>query len=135
MSVEVSLIELYNKFGSGDAKGLVSFQAVLALFLYYGGERIIAKRAMDEWKSNLTFQSLSKESDKNPMSFEKLGQVIYYFVRAFLMLESDFKKSEESKLELLESVIDSSASADFSIKKAPEIVATSTPKRSPKNPV
>ena len=97
LSVEVSPIELYNKFGSGDAKGLVSFQAVLALFLYYGGERIVAKRAMDERKSNLMFQSLSKESDKHTMSFEKLGQVVYYFLRAFLTLESDFEKSEESR--------------------------------------
>ena len=131
LSVEVSPIELYNKFKSGDAKALVSFQAVLALFLYHGGERIVAKRAIDEWKSNFMFQSLSKESDRHTMSFEKLGQVVYYFLRAFLTPEGEFEQSEQNKLELLETVIDSSASADFSIEEAPEIIATSTLKRSP----
>ena len=130
MSVEISPGELYEKFGNGDAKSLVSFQAIVALFLYYGGESITAKRAMDEWKSNLTFQSLSKENDKYVMNFEKLGEIVYYFLRAFLTLENDFEKSEQSKLELVKSTIDS-ASVDFSIEEAPEIVQTSTPKRSP----
>ena len=64
LSVEVSPLELYKKFGNGDAKSLVSFQAIIALFLYYGGEGIIAKRAMDEWKENLTFQALSKKKKR-----------------------------------------------------------------------
>ena len=131
LSVEVSPVELYNKFGSGDAKALVLFQAVVALFLHFGRERLLAKRAIDEWKSNLMFQSLSKESDKYTMSFEKIGQVVFYFLRAFLTLEDDYERSEQSKLELLEETINSSASADFNIEEAPEIIATSTPKRSP----
>ena len=131
LSVGLSPVDLYNKFRSRDAKGLVSFQAVLALFIYYGGERLLAKRAMDEWKSNLLLQSLSKESDKHTMNFEKIGQIVYYFLKAFLTLESDFEKSEQCKLEFLENTINSSNSADFEIEEALEIVATSTPKRSP----
>ena len=37
LSVEISPVELYKKFGNGDAKNLVLFQAIVALFLYYGG--------------------------------------------------------------------------------------------------
>ena len=47
LSVGLSPVDLYNKFSAGDAKGLVSFQAIAALFIYYGGERLLAKRAMD----------------------------------------------------------------------------------------
>ena len=48
LSVGLSPVDLYNKFRSGDAKGLVSFQVVHALFIYYGSERLLAKGAMDE---------------------------------------------------------------------------------------
>ena len=65
------------------------------------------------------------------MSFEKIGEVVYYFLRAFLALQSDFEKSEQSMFELSDDKNNSSASADFEIEEAPEIVATSTPKRSP----
>ena len=129
LSVGLSPIELYNKFGSGESKGLVYFQAVVALFIYYGGERLLAKRAMDEWKSNLLFQTLSKESDEHTMQFEKVGQMVYYILRAFLTLESDFQKVEEDKAESLEKTLDSST--DFEVEEATEIIATSTPARSP----
>ena len=119
------------KFGNADAKSLVLFQAVVALFLYYGGESIVAKRAMDEWKANLTFQALSKENDKYYMKFDKLGEIIYYFLRAFLTLGSEFDKNEQMKLELSNYTINSSSAAEFSIEEPPEIVQTSTPKRTP----
>ena len=131
LSVEVSPIELYKKFGNGDAKSLVSFQAIVALFLYYGGESIVVKRAMDEWKESLNFQALSKENDKHVMKFEKLGEIVYYFLRAFLTLESDFAKNEQLKLELSNYTINSSSAAEVSIENPPEIVQTSTPKRTP----
>ena len=77
LSVEVSPIELYKKFGNGDTKSLVSFQAVIALFLYYSGEPLTAKRAMEEWKENLTFQALSKENDKVTMHFDYLAKIVF----------------------------------------------------------
>ena len=129
LSVEISPVELYKKFGNGDAKSLVSFQAIVALFLYYGGENILAKRAMDEWKANLTFQALSKENDKYYMKFDKLGEIVYHFLRAFLTLESEFDKNEQIKLELSNYTINLSSAAESSIEEPPEIVQTSTPKR------
>ena len=123
MSVEVSPIELYKKFRNRDAKSLFSFQAIVALFLYYGGEPIIAKRAMDEWKENLTFQALSKENNEQTMKFNKLAEIVFYFLRAFLTLENQFDEHEKLKLELSNKKINISFEA--------QIAQTSTPKRTP----
>ena len=123
LSVEVSPVELYKKFGNGDAKSLVSFQAVVALFLYYGGEGIIAKRAMDEWKKNLTFQALTKENNEITMKFDYLAEIAFYFLKAFLTLESEFEEHEKLQFEISNRTIDESTK--------PQIVETSTPKRTP----
>ena len=123
LSVEVSPIELYKKFGNGNAKSLVFFQAIIALFLYYGGEGTIAKRAMDEWKENLTFQALSKENDKVTMKSDYLAEVVFYFLRAFLTLESEFEESINLKLQILNKTINTSTED--------QIVKISTPKRTP----
>ena len=123
LSVEVSPVELYKKFGNGDAKSLVSFQAVIALFLYYGGEAIIAKRAMDEWKGNLTFQALTKENDEITMKFDYLAEIVFYFLKVFLTLEAEFEEHEKLKLEISNKTIDASTVA--------QIFETSTPKRKP----
>ena len=118
-SVEVSPIELYKKFGNGNAKSLVSFQAVIALFLYYGGDTLFAKRAMEEWKENLTFQALSKENDKVTMQFNYLAKIVFYFLRAFLTLENEFLEHENLQIELANQTIANSE------------VKTSTPKNFP----
>ena len=123
MSVEVSPIELYNKFGNGDAKSLVSSQAVIALFLYYGGEATLAKKAMEEWKENLTFQALSKENDERTMKFDHLAEIVFYFLRAFLILENEFDEHQKLKLELSNKTINTSSEA--------QVFQTSAPKRTP----
>ena len=118
LSVEVSPIKLYKKFGNGDAKSLVSFQAVIALFLYYGGNALTAKRAMEEWKENLTFQALSKENDKVTMHFDFLAKIVFYFLRVFLTLENEFLEHEKLKSEIANQTIANSE------------IKTSTPKKS-----
>ena len=134
LTVEILLLELYKKFGNGDAKSLVSFQAILALFLYYGGEVDLVRKAMNEWKSSLTFQALSKENDKYTMKFNMAAEIVYYFLRAFQMLESEFEKNAEMKLERSNYSIDTSSATDFSLEEAPELILhpkTSTPKKTP----
>ena len=105
LSVEVSPFQLYEKFGKSDSKKLVSFQAIVALFSYYGGEKMIAKKAMEEWKENLTFQALSKEDDNVVMKFDYLTDVVLYFLKAFLTLESEFQEYENSKMKLFEETL------------------------------
>ena len=105
LSVEVSPVQLYEKFKNTDSKNLVSFQAIVALFLYYGGEKLTAKRAMDEWKANLTFQALSKENDNIIMRFEKFTDVVLHFLTEFSINESKFAEYEKNKSELFEKTI------------------------------
>ena len=118
LSVEVSPLELYKKFGNTEAKSLVSFQAIVALFLYYNGDVLTAKRAMEEWKNNLTFQALAAENNKVQMQFDYFAKIVFYFLKAFLTLESIFLEHESSQYEIANQTIATS-----------EIVA-STPKKS-----
>ena len=117
LSVEVSPVQLYEKFKNTDSKNLVSFQAIVALFLYYGGEKITAKRAMEEWKENLTFQALSKENDNIIMHFDKFTNIVLHFLKEFLIRESEFNEYEKIKLELFEETLNNYE------------VSTSTPNR------
>ena len=105
LSVEVSPVQLYEKFKNTDSKNLVSFQAIVALFLYYGGEKLTAKKAMDEWKANLTFQALSKENDNIIMHFDIFTDIVLHFLKEFLISESKFTEYEKNKLELMEKTI------------------------------
>ena len=105
LSVEVSPVQLYEKLKKSDSKKLVSFQAIVALFLYYWGEKKIAKKAMEEWKENLTFQALSKENDNVVMNFDYLTDIVLYFLKAFLIRESEFQEYENSKMELFEETL------------------------------
>ena len=119
LTVEVSPVKLYRKFGNSETKSLVSFQAIVALFLHFGGDALTAKRAMEEWKNNLTFQALSKENDKVTMQFDYLAKIVFYFLRAFLTLENEFLEYENSQYEIANQTIANSE------------VISSTPKRSP----
>ena len=119
LTVEVSPVELYKKFGNSETKSLVSFQAIVALFLHYGGDALTAKRAMEEWKNNLTFQALSKENDNVTMQFEYLAKIVFYFLRAFLTLENEFLEYANSQYEIANQTIANSE------------IETSTPKKSP----
>ena len=105
LSVEVSPVQLYEKFKNTDSKNLVSFQAIVALFLYYGGEKLTAKRAMDEWKANLTFQALPKENDNIIMNFDKFTNIVLHFLTEFSKNEFKFAEYEKNKSELFEKTI------------------------------
>ena len=47
-AIGLSPIDLYKKFYHGETEGLVSLRALAALLIHFGGERLLAKRAMDE---------------------------------------------------------------------------------------
>ena len=66
----LSPIDLYQKFKAADAKALVSIQALAALNIHLGGNRIVSKNTLTEFLHNLTFQALSKENDKVYLSFD-----------------------------------------------------------------
>ena len=117
LSVEVSPVQLYEKFKNTDSKNLVSFQAIIGLFLYNGGDKLTAKRAMDEWKANLTFQALSKENDNIIMNFDIFTAIVLHFLTEFSKNEIKFAEYEKNKSELFEKTINNYQ------------VSTSTPNR------
>ena len=59
----MSSIDLYQKSKRTYAKRLVSIQALAALNINLGGNKVISKNALTEFLHNLTFQALSKEND------------------------------------------------------------------------
>ena len=117
LSVEASPVELYKKFGNGDAKSLVSLQAVIALLLYYGGEGIIAKRAMDEWKENLTSTPKRTPIRRPPLppSFfdtsDSLSETDSSFLKtSFTMskpnLDASIEAAEEENRKIIKNIVD-----------------------------
>ena len=61
---QLSPSNLYSKFSATTAKGLVSFHALCALSIYFGGGKDISKLAYGEFFKNLNYQALSEENDK-----------------------------------------------------------------------
>ena len=125
-------MELYEKFSNSDARGLVSFQAIVALFLHFGGEHYIAKNAMDKWHNNLLHETLSNQSEKYSLDFEKAIDIIDYLLRAFLSLQSEFDKNESMKKELIDITMD--RAGEFDLDEPIQNQMTSTPSKSKKRP-
>ena len=121
LSTEVSPLELYKKFGKTSSKNIASFQAIVALFLYYGGNALTAKRAMEEWKNNLTFQTLSAENDKQQMKFDKLSNIVLYLLEEFVKMENEFVEYESRQAEKLKKTTITITSTPIKIKKSPKI--------------
>ena len=119
-SIGLSPIYLYKKFHTGESKGLVSLQALAALLIHFGGERITAKRAMDEWQSNLLFQTLSKENDSVIMQFEKVGKLVYDILRAFLLDSSPELFNEDDSAYLKTAITISKTNLDATIEAVEE---------------
>ena len=102
LSTEFSPLELYKEFGKRSSKNIVSFQAIVALYLHHGGSALTAKRAMEEWKNNLTFQTLSAENDKNQIKFDKLSKMMLHLFEEFEKMKNyfnEYEKIQEKKTE------------------------------------
>ena len=127
LSTEVSPLELYKKFGKTSSKNIASFQAIVALFLYYGGNALTAKRAMEEWKNNLTFQTLSAENDKQQMKFDKLSNIVLYLLEEFVKMKNDFIEYESKQAEKTKkTTIKITTSTPIKYKKTPKITINSS---------
>ena len=74
---------------------------------------------MDEWRSNLLFQTLSKENDGVIMQFEKVGKLVYDILRTFLLKENEYAQIEEAEFHNLTKKLNDTP--DFEIEEAPEI--------------
>ena len=117
-STQLSPIDLYKKFNAGQTKGLVSIQALAALLVHFGGDRIIAKNAMSEWQYNLLFQTLSKENDSLVMQFENVGKLVYSILHVLSLKGNEYVDAAKFTNKNL---IKKLNKTDFKIEDAPEI--------------
>ena len=92
----LSPIDLYQKFKGTDAKGLVSIQALAALNLHLGSNKIISKNALTEFLHNLTFKALSKENDNIYLSFDNIGLLVLDILERLSKL--DLEPIKETKI-------------------------------------
>ena len=60
----ISPFDLYEKFNSLSAEGLVLTQFLAAFNIFMGGDKTISKNAMSEFFHNLSMQTLSRDDDR-----------------------------------------------------------------------
>ena len=128
LSTEFSPLELYKEFGKKSSKNIVSFQAIVALYLHHGGSALTAKRAMEEWKNNLTFQTLSAENDKNQIKFDKLSKMMLHLFEEFEKMKNyfnEYEKIQEKKTEKTKA-LKIRTSTPIKFYKRPKITVNST---------
>ena len=81
---QLSPSNLYSKFSTIAAKGLVSFHALCALTIYLGGSKDISKLAYGEFLKNLAYQALSEENDEIFLSFDQAINLAHSIVNTLV---------------------------------------------------
>ena len=71
----VSPFDLYEKFNSMSAHGLVSTQFLAAFNIFIGGDKTISKNAMSEFFHNLSMQVLSRDDDRTDIRFDAIEEL------------------------------------------------------------
>ena len=66
----ISPFDLYEKFNSTSAHGLVLTQFLAAFNIFIGGDKTISKNAMSEFFHNLSMQALSRDDDRIDIKFD-----------------------------------------------------------------
>ena len=81
----ISTNELYQKFSSTDARGLVAIQAIAALNIYFGGRLETSKQALAEFLHNMSHQALNKDNDLIFIQFDGTADLIIELI--FMLLD------------------------------------------------
>ena len=80
----ISTNELYQKFSSTDARGLVAIQAIAALNIYFGGRLGTSKQALAEFL-HMSHQALNKDNDLTFIQVDRTADVIIELI--FILLD------------------------------------------------
>ena len=80
----ISTDQLFEKFSSSDARGLVSVQALAALNTYLGGNAEISRQALTEFLHNMSHQVLNKDNDNVFIHFDRMAELIIELISVFL---------------------------------------------------
>ena len=84
----IPLFDLYEKFNSLSAEGLVSSQFLAAFDIFMGGDKTISKNAMSELFHNLSMQALSRDDNRIDIKFDAIGE-LHKSIRKLLEDEAD----------------------------------------------
>ena len=71
----ISPFDLYEKFNSTSAHGLVLTQFLAAFNIFIGGDKTISKNAMSEFFHNLSMQALSRDDDRINIKFDTIEEL------------------------------------------------------------
>ena len=71
----ISPFDLYEKFNSASAHGLVSTQFLAAFSIFIGSDKTISKNAMSELFHNLTMQALSRDDSRIDIKFDTIQEL------------------------------------------------------------
>ena len=71
----ISPFDLYEKFNSTSAHGLVLTQFLAAFNIFIGGDKTISKNAMSEFFHNLSMQALSRDDDRIDIKFDAIEEL------------------------------------------------------------
>ena len=71
----ISPFDIYEKFNSLRAEGLVSTQFLAAFNIFIGGNKTISKNAMSEFFHNLSMQALGRDDDRIDIKFGAIEEL------------------------------------------------------------
>ena len=80
----ISTNQLFEKFSSSDARGLVSIQALATLNIYLGGNAEISRQALTEFLHNMSRQALNKDNDNIFIQFDRTAELIIELISVLL---------------------------------------------------
>ena len=83
-----SPFDLYEKFNSTSAHGLVLTQFLAAFNIFIGGDETISKNAMSEFFHNLSTQALSRDDDRIDIKFDAI-EVLNKSIKQLLKVDVD----------------------------------------------
>ena len=88
----ISTNQLFEKFCSSDARGLVSIQVLVALNIYLGENAEISEslsEALTEFLHNISHQALNKDNNNIFIQFHRTGELIMELI--FVLLDGNNK--------------------------------------------
>ena len=84
----ISPFDLYEKFNSSSAEGLVLTQFLVAFNIFIGGDKTISENTMSEFFHNLSMQALNRDDDRINIKFDMIEE-LHKSIRKLLKDEVD----------------------------------------------
>ena len=91
MKTILSPFDLYEKFNSTDAHGLVCVQFLAALNVFLGGDKIILKNTVSEFFHDLSMQALNEMDNRVKAKFDAINDLNKNIYNLLIVEANKFK--------------------------------------------